>query len=123
VTDPKLLAEQQQRAELERLAKEDPDSWAAQALEARNIAIAELALHKKGSPYLTRAIRGLQLAETLERQVWKQRYKADDKTQKQNAGPRQDAHTEENPFTDQLREEHAKEEGRPNGRPSLSTAA
>jgi hypothetical protein len=106
--DPKLKAEQQQRAELERLAGEDPDSWAALAIKARTQAKAQLDAHKIGSPYLSRAIKDLTAAEALERNVLR-RYK--DKTS--NPKPQPNDIEPDNTFTEALRHEHHANDGRP----------
>jgi hypothetical protein len=118
VTDPKLLAEQQQRAELERLAKEDPDSWAATATRVRTDAQARYNALLDTNPIpgrLTKAMSELAASEKLERQVIAryQTLEADLTKKAKKQGPPQDDPTEQNPFTDQLRHEHSADNGRP----------
>jgi hypothetical protein len=118
MTDPKLLAEQQQRAELERLAKEDPDSWAATATRVRTDAQARYTKLLSTDPLpgrLTKAMSELAASEKLERQVIAryQTLEADLTKKAKKQGPPQDDPTEQNPFTDQLRHEHSADNGRP----------
>jgi hypothetical protein len=118
VTDPKLLAEQQQRAELERLAKEDPDSWAATATRVRTDAQTRYTKLLATNPIpgrLSKAMSELAASEKLERQVIAryQTLEADLAKKARRQEPPQDDPTEQNEFTDALRTEHTQDNGRP----------
>lgn len=115
--DPKLQAERQQRAELERLAGEDPESWAAMATHARADAVARyqaLQATKQYPGQLTKALNDISAAEKLERQIIARYTKIGQDLNKQaGQSPPQDAPTEHNAFTDQLRQEHQADGGQP----------